>query len=99
MFSHVVQYSDRVAFGIDLMKNTIFLAPEFYLCGKCKCVKNRGEIYNHLEECFTSIANKNTKNICSRSMNKFIRDRISFVLAILEFALSNCFSLLLLFFL
>lgn len=95
MFSHIVQYSYRIAFGIDLTKYSIFLAPEFYLCGSCGCIKNRGEILNHLEECFTKFLNGNNDEKSFRIKDKFIRERVSYALAILEFGFNNNSKLLL----
>lgn len=96
MFSKEKELYYSIRFGIDLSEYTIFLAPEFYSCGKCGCIKNRGEIYHHLEECFTGFLDQNLKDSSSRIKDEFIKGRLSYVLSLYEFGF-NIISYLLLF--
>lgn len=89
------EYNNWITYGIDLKKFAIFIAPEFFLCGKCSCLKNRGEIYNHLEECFTGFINKNTENKSFRVEDKFIGEGLSYSLALLEFYFNVFFFIIL----
>lgn len=84
---HEYEISYSIAFGINLNEFSIFVAPEFFLCGKCKCLENRGEIYHHLEECFTNCLDENNKIISSKIKVNFIQERVSYALAIMEFSI------------
>lgn len=82
------------AFGIDLNEYSIFLAPEFFVCGNCGCLKNRGEICHHLEECFTGFKDDNLRSPTFRIKEKHITDSASYILALLEFVINVYFIII-----
>lgn len=89
------EYNNWIAYGINLRKFAIFVAPEFFLCGNCSCLKNRGEIYNHLEQCFTGFVNETSQNKSLRVEDKFISEGLSYSLALLEFCFIDFFFIIL----
>lgn len=98
MLRPTIEYSYSLAFAIDLKEYSIFVVPEFLKCGNCGCLKNRGEICHHLEECFTGFKDDDLESPTFRIEEKPIVDRVSYILAFFEFAVAIYSIIILCFF-